>query len=75
MINIAGVWKGKTRDGKEYLSLSLNSRVMIFKNDNEEGSKKPAYSVVVVDDRKKDDKPKPNKPEVKPEYTTDEIPF
>jgi hypothetical protein len=50
MVKLTGLWLGKTKAGKSYMSGTLgNAKVMIFKNEfKKEGDNQPDYNVYIA---------------------------
>ena len=67
MINICGLWKSTSKDGKQYFSGNIgNAKILIFPNDKRGNEKAPDYQLVIAEKSK-------NKPESnKPSNTTDD---
>jgi uncharacterized protein (DUF736 family) len=70
MIEIAGLWKNKSKDGKVYLSGYFgNAKVLVFPNSHkQEGEKSPDYRMYVAP---KAEKPKEAVPPTQPETDID----
>ena len=80
MIELAALWKNRSKDGKTYLAgnLGRGARLLIFENQNKrEGSKDPDYRLMVVENRTRDgsepEQPGPD-PGAAPAYDSD-VPF
>ena len=48
-VRVAGLWRGKTKDGSEYLSGGWgNVRILIFPNGYKEGEKAPDFHMYLA---------------------------
>ncbi len=56
MIKLIGLWKGKDKNGNEYLSGNFNAvtRLMILSNTNKKGDKDPDYFLYIGSKEKAD---------------------
>lgn len=53
MINVCGLWKNETKDGKKYISGKLcNIKILIFPNEKKVlGSNSPDFTLCIADDK------------------------
>jgi len=60
MINLCGLWKNTTKDGREYFSGNLgDAKVLIFTNDKKGNDKAPDFRMCLAEKTKKDGGAKP----------------
>ena len=53
MINLCGLWKNVSKDGKTYFSGNIgNAKILIFENDKRGNEKAPDYQLVLADKSK-----------------------
>ena len=74
MITLGGLWKHKTRGGKEYLSGNFGTaRIMVFANERKQaGSNAPDYSICIAE---KQDSTSGETDKTDPEDITSDLPF
>jgi uncharacterized protein (DUF736 family) len=54
MINLCGLWKNTTKDGREYFSGNLgDAKVLIFTNDKKGNDKAPDFRLCLAEKTKK----------------------
>ena len=71
MINICGLWKNTSKDGKEYFSGNIgNAKILIFPNDKRGNEKAPDYQLVIAEKSKNT----PNNSK-QTDQTKDDLPF
>ena len=77
MIQLCGLWRGTTKDGRSYLggNLGFGARLLIFKNDRKTEDKQPDYNVLIVENERRDNA-EPAQPTADPATAPhDDIPF
>lgn len=61
MIQLCGLWIGKTKNGDTYFSGTLGgNKVMVFKNNYKKSDNHPDYIINLVKNRKHAEAPKKN---------------
>jgi hypothetical protein len=85
MINLTGLWKAQSKNGKNYLRANFGSIViMVFPNENKNGNEKaPDFKIVIAEKKKPEQPQAPSSGSSQSNYnntaqsiiTSDDIPF